>query len=112
SSAWGRGRGLDAFEALASPGVFRFDLSKGEAVLLLSSEAPHGEDDAAVIARRLRSEEKRRRFAFSSRLERAADDYIVRRGDGRTIVAGHPWFTALGRDTFTPLRPPSPPPPP
>ena len=28
----------------------------------------------------------------------------MRRGDGRTIVAGYPWFTDWGRDTFIALR--------
>jgi predicted glycogen debranching enzyme len=99
-----KARGLDSTEDLASPGVFRFDLSKSEAVILLSTEPPAGEDDAVLISRRLRIEERRRRFSFSSRLERAADDYIVGRGDGKTIVAGYPWFTDWGRDTFIALR--------
>ena len=80
----------------------------GEAVLLLSTKEPASEDDVVLVARRLRGEEKRRRAGFSSRLERAADDYLVRRGDGRTIVAGYPWFTDWGRDTFIALRGPVP----
>ena len=99
-----RARGLDATEDLASPGVFRFDIAKEEAVIVLSTEAPVDEDDVVFHARRLRAEERRRRSSFSSRLERAADDYIVRRGKGRTIVAGYPWFTDWGRDTFIALR--------
>src|SRR5262245_34811817 len=99
-----KARGLDAVEDLASPGVFRFDLSEEEPVIILSSEAPAAEDDVIVQARRLRGEEKRRRFAFSSRLERAADDYIVKTGERRTIIAGYPWFTDWGRDTFIALR--------
>src|SRR6185436_758129 len=35
---------------------------------------------------------------------RAADAYLVRRGAGRTIIAGYPWFTDWGRDTFIALR--------
>jgi predicted glycogen debranching enzyme len=73
-------------------------------VVLLSTEPPAGEDDAVLIARRLRIEERRRRFSFSSRLARAADDYIVDRGEGKTIVAGYPWFGPWGRDTFIALR--------
>ena len=42
--------------------------------------------------------------AFASRLERSADAYLVTRGAGRTIVAGYPWFTDWGRDTFIALR--------
>jgi predicted glycogen debranching enzyme len=37
-------------------------------------------------------------------LDRAADSYLVRRGRGRTIVAGYPWFTDWGRDTFIAVR--------
>ncbi len=99
-----RARGLDFTEDLASPGVFRFDFSKSEAVILLSTEPPAGEDDAVLLSRRLRAEERRRRSSFTSRLDRAADDYIVRRGEGKTIVAGYPWFTDWGRDTFIALR--------
>ena len=99
-----RERGLDFTEDLASPGVFRFDFSKSEAVILLSTEPPAGEDDAVLLSRRFRAEEKRRRLSFSSRLDRAADDYIVRRGEGKTIVAGYPWFTDWGRDTFIAMR--------
>ncbi len=99
-----RERGLDFTEDLASPGVFRFDFSKSEAVILLSTEAPAGENDAVLLSRRFRAEEKRRRASFSSRLDRAAEDYIVRRGEGKTIVAGYPWFTDWGRDTFIALR--------
>jgi predicted glycogen debranching enzyme len=37
-------------------------------------------------------------------LHRAADAYLVKRGAGTTIVAGYPWFTDWGRDTFIALR--------
>jgi predicted glycogen debranching enzyme len=99
-----RARGLDFTEDLASPGVFRFDFSKAKAALVLSTRALAGEDDAILLTRRFRVEERRRRDGFASRLERAADDYIVRRGEGKTIVAGYPWFTDWGRDTFIALR--------
>jgi predicted glycogen debranching enzyme len=104
-----RDRGLDFTEDLASPGSLTFDLSRGEAALLLEangftvreSEPPA---DVPAFARKLRAREERRRAAFETRLERAADDYIVSRGAGRTIVAGYPWFTDWGRDTFIALR--------
>ena len=41
---------------------------------------------------------------LGSPLERAADAYLVRRGAGKTIIAGYPWFTDWGRDTFIALR--------
>lgn len=100
-------RGLDCVEDLAAPGVFHFDLDRDEAVLLFAvggGEPGDASRPAAVRASDLRAVERRRRAAFPSRLERSADAYIVRRGAGRTIVAGYPWFTDWGRDTFIALR--------
>ena len=99
-----RDRGLGFTEDLASPGLFRFDLSRGEGVLALSTRPIGGGEKALALARRLRTSEKIRRASFPSRLERAGDDYIVRRGKGKTIVAGYPWFGDWGRDTFIALR--------
>ena len=105
-------RGLDAVEELAAPGAFHFDLSAGEAILLLGAEgeglpalpftaaatAPH------AVFNTLRTDELKRRGEFAAPLHRAADAYIVRRGAGKTIIAGYPWFTDWGRDTFISLR--------
>jgi predicted glycogen debranching enzyme len=52
----------------------------------------------------LRAREFHRRETFSSPLDRAADSYLVQRGKGKTIVAGYPWFTDWGRDTFISMR--------
>jgi len=100
-----RARGLDHVEDLASPGVFRFDLEQGDAAIVLSTlgaQVPRGGAARALTV--LREAERRRRRSFLSRLHRAADDYIVRRGNGATIVAGYPWFADWGRDTFIAMR--------
>ncbi len=100
-------RGLDAVEDLAAPGIFRWDLDGEEAVLILgvAGALPEESDgDAATIFARLRRSERTRRARFGSRLDRSADAYIVQRGEGKTIVAGYPWFTDWGRDTFISLR--------
>jgi len=100
-----RDRGLDFVEDLASPGSFTWDLSAGEA--LWSLETPSGAGAPSALpaeVRELRAVERRRRDAFPSPLHRAADAYLVRRGTGMTIVAGYPWFTDWGRDTFIALR--------
>jgi predicted glycogen debranching enzyme len=102
-----RRRGLDSVEDLASPGVFRFDLSAGEAVLLLSAgdgELGGGGTAAVDRYRALREAEQRRRADFPSPLHRAADAYLVKRGRGLSIIAGYPWFSDWGRDTFVALR--------
>jgi len=61
-------------------------------------------DGAVATYLRLRQSEQAPRHQFGSRLERAADAYLVTRAGGRTIVAGYPWFTDWGRDTFISLR--------
>jgi predicted glycogen debranching enzyme len=99
-----RARGLDHLEDLASPGTLHFDLD-GEAAWIIAMDGVSlGADDALTAARRLRDAEARRRAAFPSRLRRAADQYLVRRGRGHTIIAGYPWFGDWGRDTFISVR--------
>jgi len=100
-------RGLDFSEDLASPGTLRFDLSRGEGVWLMAAEGHEdalGAGTAESALETLRSTERTRRAAFPGPLERASDAYLVRRGSGRTVVAGYPWFTDWGRDTFISLR--------
>ncbi len=99
-----RERGLDFTEDLATPGVFEFDLSRNEAVLILQAEIdnhvpPHNADAAGLASR-----ETERRAPFSSRLARSADAYVVNRNVGRTIIAGFPWFTDWDHDTFISMR--------
>jgi len=105
-----RARGLDDSEDLATPGSFRWNLAQGEAVLLFAAEGQEAsllsriDLPAQKYVRTLRATERQRRQQFPSRLHRAADAYVVRRGEGKTIVAGYPWFTDWGRDTFIALR--------
>ncbi len=104
-----RSRGLDCTEDLATPGLFAFELSQPEAVLLLTthdSEALIRKRDLSAVkfAEIVCANEKLRRAEFPSRLHRAADAYIVNGRNGKTILAGYPWFTDWGRDTFIALR--------
>jgi predicted glycogen debranching enzyme len=101
-----RSRGLDFLEDLASPGVFRWRLVTGDAVCLFAAAGHRLADgtSADAVVASLRRREQNRRASFASPLHRAADAYVVARGKGRTIVAGYPWFTDWGRDTFIALR--------
>ncbi|MGH6922001.1 MAG: glycogen debranching enzyme N-terminal domain-containing protein, partial [Geminicoccaceae bacterium] len=101
-----RERGLDFIEDLAAPGVLTFDLDQGDAVLALAAGevAPAAAVDAVTHASQALEREALRRSRFAAPLERAADAYVVQRASGRTIVAGYPWFTDWGRDTFITLR--------
>jgi len=85
-------RGLDALEDLAAPGRYEFDLTVGPAVLIFSAENlgnPLPEfSSVSALANQLASDEQARRNN-SSRLG-AADAYLVKRGSGKTIIAGYP----------------------
>ncbi len=104
-----RDRGLDSTEDLASPGTFNFDFAVGDAVLMFtiagreSALAPPEETPAASF-QRLQTAEAKRRNSFATPLDRSADAFMVERGSRRTIIAGYPWFTDWGRDTFIALR--------
>ncbi|MBP0591239.1 glycogen debranching enzyme family protein [Paraburkholderia sp. LEh10] len=103
-----RERGLDFIEDLATPGIFTFDLLRDAAVVVLSASTTGAASppprSAALHASALAQAEAARRASFASRLQRSADAYVVARATGRTIVAGFPWFTDWGRDTFIAMR--------
>jgi predicted glycogen debranching enzyme len=113
-----RARGLDCEEDLAAPGIFEWDLRVGSAALILTTKEytaaalPAG-TKALEFFNLTRESEQKRRAKFESKLEAAADAYTVRRRPptssgadvtGKTIIAGYPWFTDWGRDTFIAMR--------
>jgi predicted glycogen debranching enzyme len=101
-------RGLDAEEDLAMPGVLTFELAAGEALWVLAADLPGRlaleRREVSELVEALRFTERRRRAAFRSSLELAGNAYVVKRGSGRTLMAGYPWFGDWGRDTFIALR--------
>ncbi|MGE3276266.1 MAG: amylo-alpha-1,6-glucosidase [Vicinamibacterales bacterium] len=102
-----RARGLDHIEDLGSPGVLSFDLTQGPAVWIVGAEpavTPVTGGDVAETASRLAEAEMARRATRRLRLATSAEAYLVRRSVGKSIVAGYPWFTDWGRDTFVALR--------
>lgn len=98
-----RDRGLDCVEDLSSPGRFVFDLEQGCAVLVFSSSVL-ADADAERHAEKLAEIERRRRDGAANPLVAAAACYIVDGSRGKTVVAGSPWFTDWGRDTFIAMR--------
>jgi predicted glycogen debranching enzyme len=104
-----RQRGLAFTEDLAAPGELRLDLTAGEGIVIFAAEDFANDElaqepTAEKLIAHLRAKEQERRSAFSTPMHRAADAYLVQRGKGKTIVAGYPWFTDWGRDTFISLR--------
>jgi len=103
-----RARGYDHVEDLGAPGVFEHDFARGPAGLVLAAELGEAPvlplfDGAPLDVGDLFERERERRVRTSA-LERAAEAYLVRRGRGRSLIAGYPWFTDWGRDTFIALR--------
>ncbi len=104
-----RDRGLDFTEDLFNPCVLRFDLrARSQASVIASTER---REVVRVIEYR-QAEITRRRNAvvsspvdddFARTLASAAEQYIVSRGDQKTIIAGYHWFSDWGRDTMIAL---------
>ena len=101
-------RGLDAIEDLASPGIYEFDLGQGPAAMIFSADGLGlplpALESPLELAEKLAQDELARRATFSTPRLRAADAYLVKRGAGKTIIAGYPWFGDWGRDTFISMR--------
>ena len=106
-------RGLDCEEDLAAPGRITWQLDIAEAGLILTTTDYAGDallqSEAAACLAHLRRREQKRRAPFASRLDASADAYVVRKSiapgrPDKTIIAGYPWFTDWGRDTFIALR--------
>lgn len=102
-------RGLDPIEDWWSPGEWQFPLVPGSAAELVLTT----EDLSSVDVEQLMDQERRRREGrlqavptddpLTRRLWSATDTYLVKRGDRQTVIAGYPWFTDWGRDSFVAL---------
>jgi len=100
-------RGFDFTADLFQPFAIDFDLA-AVADLIISTD-----NVSAASASKLESSEIRRRQKlidaakvstdFERQLVVAADQFIVKRGTGNTVIAGYPWFSDWGRDTMISL---------
>lgn len=102
-------RGLDFSEDLFSPFAMTFELSLNKPVSLIASIERHNVREAS----RYREAEVARRKAIEIKtpvddelavaLASAADQFIVSRGEQKTIIAGYHWFADWGRDSMIAL---------
>jgi predicted glycogen debranching enzyme len=104
-----RERGLDFQEDLFSPMRLQFDLGARAGATIIASTEPRSAGDEGPYRQR---EIARRNAVLANapsdddlvrQLVAAADQYIVRRGAGSTVIAGYPWFSDWGRDTMIAL---------
>jgi len=108
-------RGLDFREDLLLAGSFELELAPGRPQLVAATVESGASLDlealGALFSRAVRTSAPARVARRSddlaegrTRLERAADAYLVRRADrSATVIAGYPWFTDWGRDTMISL---------
>lgn len=101
-------RGFDHTEDLFQPFVVTFDLS-APADVVISCGDRHSGKPSKLERDELKRREKliKRSEAedeFEQQLVLAADQFIVERGSGYSIIAGYPWFSDWGRDTMIALN--------
>lgn len=102
-------RGLDFQEDLFNPFVLTWKLIDKQSATVIASTEQRDIREASVV----RKTEVQRRQAVAAScpvddplvhaLTAAADQFLVRRGDEWTVIAGYPWFTDWGRDTMISL---------
>lgn len=105
-----RERGFDFSENLFQPFALKFDAQDAQTISLIISTEPN---HSAAGATELRSREIERRASvvrqagfnsdFLQQLAAAADQFVVSRANGKSIIAGYPWFSDWGRDTMIAL---------
>ncbi len=91
-------RGQEGSGDAYSPGWFEIPLERGDAATLVATA--EREAMATAAAGLSLETEFAAHDEFEAALLRAAKDFIVRRGEGRTVIAGYPWFLDWGRDTL------------
>ena len=100
-------RGFDFREDLFQPFALKFDLS-APAIAIVSTEKQNAADARNFEKAEIRRREDLIKTAgakddFAKQLVLAADQFIVSRGAGKTVIAGYPWFSDWGRDTMIAL---------
>jgi predicted glycogen debranching enzyme len=102
-------RGLDFTEDLFNHFILRFDLLSNHPASIIASIKHR---DVARASQYRQSEIERRQNVaqasplkddFAQALTAASEQYIVARGDKKTIIAGYHWFSDWGRDTMISL---------
>ncbi len=97
-----RRRGLAWKENLFCPGYFELDLAGDASFSIAASTLRSTMPDAAEELRRETSRLRRLQSPVPA-LAVAADSFVVRRGDGLSIIAGYHWFDDWGRDAMISL---------
>ena len=95
-----------------SPGWFELPLPKGACVTLVVTaeneisiaQKPERRPLVWHETQTIKTAVPEAGVPFAAQLEYAAKQFVVRRGQGKTVIAGYPWFLDWGRDTFIAAR--------
>jgi predicted glycogen debranching enzyme len=101
-------RGFDFREDLFQPFALKFDLSEAATVVVSTEKQTFPDalkfEKAEIKRRKSLVKLANSKDDFTKQLVLAADQFIVSRGEGKTIIAGYPWFSDWGRDTMIALN--------
>lgn len=100
-------RGFDSTEDLFQPFELTFDLSRDAVIAISTEPQPYLDYQALESGEIKRRELLIKKSGVTNNLEKhlvlAADQFVVARGAGHTVIAGYPWFSDWGRDTMIAL---------
>jgi predicted glycogen debranching enzyme len=86
----------DAF----SPGWFEIPLTEGSTATLSVTAEPVAKEGRLAPAGGSAALSTAADSGFAAQLKQAIRAFVVQRGEGKTVIAGYPWFLDWGRDTF------------
>ncbi len=91
-------RGINGNSDLFSPGYFKIDLLGKQTAELVASigKAPTFKKPTLAV--------KQETVSIEASMKLAMEQFIVKRDDFQTVIAGYPWFLDWGRDTLICLR--------
>ncbi len=104
-----RDRGLDYQEDLFNPLILKFQMNSRSIAAIIASTERHKAQQATSFCNQeiqRRADLKRgvpNTNLMMQSLAAAADQFIVQRGELKTIIAGYHWFSDWGRDTMISL---------
>jgi len=97
-------RGLDDRSDLFSPGYFMLTLAGGQTAIVEAEISTGVAHDPAPAHDLKPVSPVHKTVSLEDAMHTAMRQFIVKRDDGKTIIAGYPWFLDWGRDTLICLR--------
>lgn len=96
-------RGLDFAEDLFNPCMLTFELNSRTKINIIASTTQHDASRADAYRKAEVERRSNNKTGLVTLLTAAADQFIVSREGGETVIAGYHWFADWGRDTMIAL---------